>query len=85
METLRVELVGKHAQSAINYELKHKQVLQERQKTFQEAFQSDMKIYKEAGTIPSKCNKTFLLNRNQLNTITYKRKISVFVYTNLLK
>lgn len=53
LEALRIELASKHAQSVIDHELKQKQVLQERQQAFQEAFQTDMKIYKEAGVIPS--------------------------------
>lgn len=54
LETLRADLASKHAQSVIDHELRHKQVLQERQQAFQEAFQTDLKIYKEEGTIPSK-------------------------------
>lgn len=53
LETLRLELAEKHTQSVMEYEIKQKQILQERQKTFQEAFQTDLQLYKQAGQLPS--------------------------------
>lgn len=54
LEMLRVELVEKHTKSVSEFERKQKEKLQERQKAFQEAFQTDLQLYKQAGTLPSK-------------------------------
>lgn len=60
LENLRVELTEKHTQSVMEHEKKQKHTLQERQKAFQEAFQTDLQLYKEAGTLPSKFNIHFV-------------------------
>lgn len=59
LENLRMDLAEKHTQSVMEYEKRQKQMLQERQKAFQEAFQTDLQMYKEAGTIPSKSISNF--------------------------
>uniref|UniRef100_A0A7G3AEX7 Putative dysbindin protein isoform x1 n=1 Tax=Lutzomyia longipalpis TaxID=7200 RepID=A0A7G3AEX7_LUTLO len=52
LEKVREELAKKHADSVMKHELKMRKVQQERQSVFQDAFQDDMKFYKEQGTIP---------------------------------
>lgn len=54
LENLRVDLAEKHTQSVMAHEKRQKQMLQERQKAFQDAFQTDLQLYKEAGSLPSK-------------------------------
>ncbi|GAB0091287.1 Dysbindin protein homolog [Sergentomyia squamirostris] len=52
LEKVREELAKKHADNVMNHELKMRKVQQERQSVFQDAFQDDLKFYKEQGTIP---------------------------------
>lgn len=54
LEALRLQLAERHTQSVSEYECRQKQLLQERQQVFAEAFQSDLQQYKQQGTIPSK-------------------------------
>lgn len=58
LEALRLELAEKHVQSVTEFERKQQQTLQERQRAFQDAFQTDLQLYKEAGTLPSKLQTT---------------------------
>lgn len=54
LERVRQELLSKHAETIRESEKQMRQVQQERQSVFQDAFQSDMNYYKEVGKIPSK-------------------------------
>lgn len=54
LERVRQELVSKHAETIRKSEKQMRQVQQERQAVFQDAFQSDMNYFKERGKIPSK-------------------------------
>ncbi|XP_059618222.1 dysbindin protein homolog [Phlebotomus argentipes] len=52
LEKVREELAKKHSDNVMKHELKMRKVQQERQSVFQDAFQDDMKFYREQGTIP---------------------------------
>lgn len=53
LEALRLQLAEKHTQSVSEHECRQKQLLQERQLVFAEAFQSDLQHYRQRGSIPS--------------------------------
>lgn len=54
LDQVRQELVDKHATNVRQYEQKLRSIQQERQAVFQDAFQNDLQIYRQSGTIPSK-------------------------------
>lgn len=55
LDSVRKELVDKHAGNVKQYEQNIRAIQQERQAAFQNAFQSDMNCYKQMGMIlPSK-------------------------------
>lgn len=54
LEKVRQNLAFKHAETVRESERQMRMKQQERQAVFQDAFQSDMKYYKEIGKIPSK-------------------------------
>lgn len=54
LEKVRQSLASKHAETVRESEKQMRLLQQERQAVFQDAFQSDLKYYKEVGKIPSK-------------------------------
>lgn len=54
LERVRQELAAQHAANVKEYELSLRKMQQERQMAFQEAFQDDLKTFKEKGSIPSR-------------------------------
>ena len=62
LENVRQDLAEKHASNVRKTETQLRVIQQERQAAFQDAFQSDMNIYKELGTIPSES----LMSRSRL-------------------
>lgn len=59
LESVRQELANNHAANVREYENSLRKVQQERQMAFQDAFQDDLKVYKEKGVIPSKSRQLF--------------------------
>lgn len=60
LEKVRQDLASKHAATVRESEKQMRLLQQERQAVFQDAFQNDLKYYKEAGKIPSKLNFSFI-------------------------
>lgn len=54
MENVRKDLVSSHASSVQEFENNLMKIQHERQLVFQDAFQNDLKTFKEIGKIPSK-------------------------------
>lgn len=54
LEKVRQSLASKHADTVRESEKKMRLLQQERQAVFQDAFQNDLKYFKEVGKIPSK-------------------------------
>lgn len=57
LKAFEASLKEKHEKAAAEAELKKKKELEERQQVFHEAFKTDLEIYKNFGTIPSKFSK----------------------------
>lgn len=53
LEKVRQSLASKHAETVKESEKRMRILQQERQAVFQDAFQNDLKYYKEVGKIPS--------------------------------
>lgn len=58
LEEYKLTLENEHKKKIVTHEANKKKVSEERQRVFQEAFKTDLEIYKNLGTIPSK----FLIN-----------------------
>lgn len=56
LEESRCVHEAKHTKKVLEQELNQKKLMQERQQAFQEAFEDDLKTYKQTGSIPSKKN-----------------------------
>lgn len=54
LENVRKDLVSSHASSVQEFENNLMKIQHERQLVFQDAFQNDLKTFKEIGKIPSK-------------------------------
>lgn len=54
LEKVREQLTTKHAENVVKHERNLKQVQKERQLVFQDAFQDDLKYFKETGNVHSK-------------------------------
>lgn len=52
LESFKNTLEENHSKKVAEYEAKKKNVMEQRQKTFQDAFKSDLEIYKSLGTLP---------------------------------
>lgn len=64
LEKVRQELANNHAANVREYENSLRKVQQERQMAFQDAFQDDLKVFKEKGVIPSMyCLKIYYNNQ----------------------
>ncbi|CAG9859577.1 unnamed protein product [Phyllotreta striolata] len=55
-EKYKTELEKKHLKKVEEYEASKKALMQERQQVFQDAFKTDIEMYKNLGTVPSKIN-----------------------------
>lgn len=53
LEVVRERLSKEHVENVVRYEKGLRKVQQERQLVFQDAFQDDLKYYKETGSVPS--------------------------------
>lgn len=60
LEKVRQSLASKHAETVKESEKRMRLMQQERQAAFQDAFQSDLKYYKEVGKIPSESMSLFV-------------------------
>lgn len=54
LDKIRQSLASRHAETVQQNDVQRRLMRQERQKVFEEAFQSDMNYYKEVGKLPSK-------------------------------
>ncbi|XP_018562640.1 dysbindin [Anoplophora glabripennis] len=52
LESFKNTLEENHTRKVAEYEAKKKSVMEERQKAFQDAFKSDLEVYKSLGTLP---------------------------------